>query len=200
MDRSLTLPVLEPANWVDAHGDYLYRFALGRVRDPESAEELVQQALLAGLAARHTFRGGASERTWLISILKRKVADSLRAAVRRAARQDPRSDKPTDGLFSRSGKWNKKPGEWSVDDPGRELTRSEFRQTLTGCLDKLPVRQRQAFVLKHLDEESADVIRAAVGVSATNLAVMLHRARLRLWRCLSKNWFGDDAPPVEDRS
>ncbi len=199
-DRSRTVLVLDPANWVDAHGDYIYRFALARVRDPVSAEELVQQAFLAALAARHTFRGGSSERTWLTAILKRKVADWLRAAVRRAARQDPPSDKPTDALFSRSGKWKKKPDEWSADDPGRELTRSEFWETLTGCLDKLPARQRQAFLLKHVDEESAEEIRMAVGVSATNLAVMLHRARLRLWRCLSVNWFGEDAAPLEGRT
>jgi len=201
MDLSLTTPILDPATWVDAHGDYLYRFALDRVRDPESAEELVQQALLAALTARHAFRGRSSERTWLTAILKRKVADWLRDAVRQRARQEPPPDKSTDALFTRSGKWKKKPDEWSADDPGRELNRAEFRIVLTDCLGKLPTRLRQTFVLKHVDEESANEICRTVGVTATNMAVMLHRARLRLWRCLTVNWFGEEpVAPSEGRS
>ena len=200
MDRSRSAPLLDPETWVDTHGDYLYRFALARIGDPESAEEVVQQSLLAALAGRHAFRGRSSERTWLTAILKRKVADWLRAAVRRRTRQEQLPDKPTDALFTSGGKWKRKPDEWAADDPGREVTRAEFREALAGCLDKLPARLRQAFVLKHVDEESADEIRQAVGVTATNLAVMLHRARLRLWRCLSVNWFGDDpATPLESR-
>ena len=191
MDRSGTAPLLDPATWVDDHGDYLYQFALVRVADPEAAEDVVQQALLAALVARHAFHGRASERTWLTAILKRKVADWLRAAVRRRVREEPMPDKVAVGLFTRGGTWKAKPGEWSADDPGRELNRAEFREALAGCLGKLPAKVRQAFVLRHVDEESVDEIRAAVGVTASHLAVMLHRARARLWRCLSLTWFGD---------
>ncbi|MGL4555090.1 MAG: sigma-70 family RNA polymerase sigma factor [Gemmataceae bacterium] len=190
MSRSLTAP--DPETWVDAHGDYLYQFALTRVRDPESAEELVQQALLAALTARHTFRARSSERTWLTAILKRKVADWLRAAVRRRARQEPPPDQATDAFFTGWGKWKKKPDEWSADDPGRELNRAEFRAVLADCLGKLPARLREAFVLRHLDEEAATDVCRGVGVTASNLAVMLHRARLRMWRCLTVNWFGEN--------
>ena len=200
MNRTLTAPLLDPASWVDTHGDYLYQFALARIGNPESAEEVVQQSLLAALAARRAFRGKSSERTWLTAILKRKVADWLRAAVYRRARHEQLPDGPTDALFNSGGKWKKKPDEWAADDPGQEMTRAEFRAALAGCLGKLPAQLREAFVLKHMDDESADEIRKAIGVSATNLAVMLHRARLRLWRCLSVNWFGDDpAPHSESR-
>lgn len=192
MTRPATAAALDPATWVDAHGDYLYRFALARVRDPDAAEEVVQEALLAALAARHRFAGRSSERSWLTAILNRKVADWLRAAVRRRARERAKSDRWADGLFTPSGKWKVRPGDWSADDPGREMTRAAFRQTLAGCLDKLPARLRQAFVLRHLDEQPAGAVCQAVGATPTNLWVMLHRARLRLWRCLTINWFGDD--------
>jgi RNA polymerase sigma-70 factor (ECF subfamily) len=201
MDRSVTAPLLDPTTWVDAHGDYLYRFALARVHSLEVAEELVQQAFLAALTARHSFRGRSSERTWLTAILKRKVVDWLREAVRRAARQEPLPGKSVGMIFTRAGKWKKKPDEWSSDDPGQEMNRAEFRVTLAACLGKLPTRLRLAFVLRHMDEESADEIRKAIGVSATNLAVMLHRARLRLWRCLTVNWFGEEpTTPSEGRT
>ena len=192
MDRSNIAPNLDPATWVDAHGDYLYRFALARVRTHEAAEELVQDSLLAALTARHSFRGGSSERSWLTAILKRKVIDWLRVEVRRRLEREPLPDKWADGQFTRSGYWKAKPDEWSADDPGRALTRTDFRDTLNGCLDRLPPRLRHAFVLRHIDEQGADEVCEAVAVSESNLWVMLHRARLRLWRCLSVNWFGEE--------
>lgn len=192
MDRPTDALVLDPATWVDAHGDYLYRFALARVSDPEAAEELVQEALLAALTARHSFRGRASERSWLTGILKRKVVDWLRAAVRRRTRQVPLSEPWADAVFTRSGKWRWTPGVWATDDPGREVAQAEFRAVFHDCLDKLPARLRQAIVLRYLDEQLTDDVRRAVGVSAANLWVILHRSRLRLWQCLSVNWFGDE--------
>lgn len=201
MERSVAVPTLDPATWVDTHGDYLYRFALVRVRDRDAAEELVQETLLAALSARHSFRGGCSERSWLTAILKRKAIDWLRAKVRQRATRDPTLDKWVDSQFTRGGQWKAKPDEWSADDPGHALTRADFRDALAGCLDRLPTRLRQAFVLRHVDERVAEEVCEAVGASESNLWVMLHRARLRLWRCLSVNWFGEDAEtPSEGRS
>ena len=53
-----------PEQWLDAHGDALYRYALVRLRDVHQAEEAVQETLLAALQARERFSGGASVRTW----------------------------------------------------------------------------------------------------------------------------------------
>ena len=184
--------MLDPASWVDRHGDYLYQFALARVGHPDSAEDIVQQALVAALSARHSFRGHSSERTWLTAILKRKVTDWLRQAVRQRAFHETPPDEWMNTQFTRFGAWKQKPDEWSSDNPGKELFRAEFRETLAGCLARLPARLRDVFVLRHVDDGSADEIRDAMGVSATNLAVMLHRARLRLWHCLTLHWFGED--------
>lgn len=201
MDLSVAAPALDPATWVDAHGDYLYRFALLRVRDRDAAEEMVQDTLLAALAARHSFRGKCSERSWLTAILKRKVIDWLRAEVRTRATRELHADLWVDAQFTRGGKWKAKPDEWSADDPGLSLTRNDFREALAGCLDRLPTRLRQAFVLRHVDERVAEEVCKAVGASESNLWVMLHRARLRLWRCLSVNWFGNESgKPSESRT
>ncbi len=200
MDRSATVPTLDPAGWVDAHGDYLFRFALVRIRDRDAAEELVQESLLAALTARNSFRGRSSERSWLTAILKRKVADRLRAVVRERAVRDPMPDVWSEARFTRSGKWASPPEEWSNDDPSHNLTRADFRAALGGCLDRLPPRLRHAFVLRHMDEQPAGEVCAALGASEANLWVMLHRARLRLWHCLSVNWFGEEpATPPEGR-
>ena len=192
MERSNARPHLDPATWVDLHGDYLYRFALARVRNQEVAEDMVQEALLAGLTARHSFRGQSSERSWLTAILKRKVIDWLRADVRKRARQEPLPDTWADALFTRRGLWKAAPNEWSLDNPGSSMTRDEFWETLAGCLNKLPARAQQAFVLWHIDQHATEEVCKTLGASTANLWVMLHRARLRMWRCLSVNWFRED--------
>jgi len=40
---------IEPAGWVDRFGDFLYRYALSRLRDAESAEEVVQETVCKDL-------------------------------------------------------------------------------------------------------------------------------------------------------
>ena len=53
----------DAAAWVDEHGDYLYRYALLRLRDPAAAEDAVQETLLAALQSHGRFAGRGSERT-----------------------------------------------------------------------------------------------------------------------------------------
>ncbi len=67
----------DPQTWLDAYGDYLYRYALLRVRDESLAEDLVQEILLAALKGWAGFDGRSSERTWPTGILKHKIVDQL---------------------------------------------------------------------------------------------------------------------------
>src|SRR5439155_314666 len=85
-----------PDDWVEAHGDYLFNFATGQLRDASVAEDLVQDTFLAAFKARDRFASQSSERTWLVGILRHKIYDHLRRACReRAFRADadpPRRD------------------------------------------------------------------------------------------------------------
>lgn len=88
-------PTLEPSeitpdDWVAAYGDYLFNFAIGQVRDPGVAEDLVQETFLAAFKSRGRFTGQSSERTWLVGILRHKIWDQLRRACReRVVRVEP---------------------------------------------------------------------------------------------------------------
>ncbi len=59
----MTHELSEPDQWLMLHGDVLYRYGLARIRDPEIAEDLVQETLLAALKAKENFAGQASEQT-----------------------------------------------------------------------------------------------------------------------------------------
>ncbi len=185
-----------PANWLDEHGDYLYRFAMFRVRQESVAEDLVQETLLAGLQAFEKFEGRGLERTWLCGILKHKIIDHFRKASRteqidpeaeeRLENEDlyrPRSDKWADHWKADTG-----PMEWN-DSPEALLEQSEFRVVLEKCVAFLPERIANAFVLREVEGFKSEEICEILNVSANNLWVMLHRARMQLRRCIETDWF-----------
>jgi len=178
-----------PADWVDQHGDALYRFALLRVRDASLAEELVQECFLAALDARERFSGRSSERTWLIGILKRKIIDHLRSSSRRRQAEEEQPEDIGLDLFSRGGKWKSNPARWG-GDPGSLAGQSEFWAVLRSCLEKLPSSLASAFLLRELDHMQTQDICEVLGLTPTNLWARLHRARTLLRACLDKRWFG----------
>lgn len=180
---------LDPAGWVDRHGDVLYRFALARLRNAELAENAVQEAFLAALAALDSFSGRSSERTWLVGILKRKVYDHFRATAREAPAEDPDAELgPAPDLFDDRGRWKVGPADWG--SPDGDLEKAEFRAVLEACLEAMPDRLRMAFTMREMDDMDTGELCKVLGITETNLWVMLHRARTRLRQCLEANWFG----------
>lgn len=192
--RSEQAPASNPETWVDEYGDYLYGYALLRLRNRELAEEMVQETFLAALKACHNFAGQSSERTWLVGILKHKIVDHFRRASREHSVADLETESGEDGLFRRSGEWA---GHWTpagtpkdwADDPGRLVEQKEFLEVLNRCLAELPPRLAAAFTLREIDGCSSIEICQVLNVSASNLWVMLHRARALLRRSLEVNWF-----------
>jgi RNA polymerase sigma-70 factor (TIGR02943 family) len=184
---------VRPERWLDEHGDYLYRFALARAECPETAEDLVQETLLAALKAAPSFAGRSSERTWLTGILKNKLVDRIRQSQRGRLLVDlGQPDECLSGLYDRAGHWKAGPRKW-VGDPAKTLERQEFWEAFQHCLAHLPDRLREVFSSRLLDEVPAAEVCQALGISATNLWALVHRARVRLWRCLDKTGFGPPA-------
>jgi len=183
----------DPATWLDQHGDSLYRFALLRVRNPTTAEDLVQETLLAAWRAKDSFAGQATERTWLIAILKNKLIDHFRRTSRETPLPDMAdTDDAIDALFNEhTDHWLHPPANWSR--PDNALEQAEFWQVFQDCLAGLPARQAQAFTLTEVDGLSTEELCKALAAQPSNVWVMLHRARLRLRECLEQRWFGATA-------
>jgi RNA polymerase sigma factor (sigma-70 family) len=70
--------LIDPTRWVDKYSDYLFNYTIVRVNDRDLANDLISETFLAGLKSMKNFKGEATERTWLISILKRKIIDHYR--------------------------------------------------------------------------------------------------------------------------
>jgi RNA polymerase sigma-70 factor (ECF subfamily) len=179
-----------PEEWVDRHGNCLYRYALIRVRHPEVAEDLVQETLLAAVRTYANFRGNSSERSWLCGILKNKICDYFRKLAREVSFTDLEflGDEMSHKFIDQG--WNHElgPAEWK-SDPETALDRKEFWETFRSCLDKLPERVANVFMLREMDGLDTAQICEALRLSQNNLWVMLHRARMALRECLELNWF-----------
>lgn len=176
---------------MDDHGDFLFRYAISRVRNEAAAEDVVQETFLAALKSRANFTGQSSERTWLVGILKHKIIDYFRKASREHAETDLETGADAaESFFDLKGMWKMEhaPSEWSRD-PDAAFEQKELAKTLEDCMGKLPARLSRAFTMVEKDELNGEEACKVLNITATNLYVMLYRARLLIRKCLEMNWF-----------
>ena len=189
-------PQLDPEAWLDAHGDALYRYALRQLRDDALAQDAVQETLLAAFRSRHGYGGQATERTWLIAILKHKIVDIIRQRAREPAFEqlaDPGEqgmEGSVDESFDETGHWVMAPRNWG--DPDRALENKRFREAFELCLSRLSPALADVFALRELAGLSTEEICKELDVSSSNCWVILHRARLGLRQCLEVHWLGGE--------
>lgn len=180
---------VDPSEWVERYGDYLFRYAMLRVRDRSRAEDLVQETFLAALKGRQSFSGKSSEGTWLVGILKHKILDQFRRPSREVSLPgedlpDPGGDEP----FRADGHWAAGPADWG-GNPADLFRQKEFLDQLTRCLSGLSPNQAAIFTLREIDGAGTEEICKELNVTETNLWVILHRARMQLRKCLEARWF-----------
>lgn len=174
---------------VESERPYLLRYALLQLRDPDAAEDAVQETLLAALAHGAGFSGRSTLRTWLTGILKHKIVDAIRRASREQplAAGDEADAGDLDALFDRRGHWQEPPDAW--DDPDGALHQKQFLAALEACLAALPAKTAQTFMLReHLGMDTGEICKE-LGITATHCWVLLYRARMALRQCLDANWF-----------
>lgn len=185
-------PPCDPAAWLTEHGDYLYRYALLKLRDEAAAEDMVQETLLAALSAWARFSGQSSVRTWLTGILKHKILDLFRARAKEP-QYTPASDDPVaelaameQALFDATGHWISPPQNWA--DPEACLDQQRFWEAFMYCLEALAPLHARVFHLREMEGASTEDICKELDITSTNCWVVLHRARLGLQQCLETNF------------
>jgi len=179
---------LDPKQWVDTHGDYLFSFARARVKDVEYAKDLVQETFLSALAKRDGFKGQSSIRTWLTAILKNKIIDGYRKrSIETVSNESVNWDTSVD-FFETNGGWSEKtrPIAFGFEDE-KALENKDLKRILEFCFDKLPEMWRMVFVMKHIDDEKSNHICKELKITPSNFWVIIHRAKLSLRDCLQKN-------------
>lgn len=197
MPNSNGKPVADPAEWLCQYGDSFYAYAYSRLHDANAAEEVVQETFLAGIRHLKSYRGESSQKSWLITILRRKIVDHVRVRDRfenRRASDDEMDSCPI--VSSSDGDWRIDPADCS-SIPEAVASFNELWDRLHHCLDELSESQRSAFVLRELEHLEADEICKLLEIKPSNLWVRLHRARLKLAACVGELWF-EEVEEAED--
>lgn len=159
----------------------LYNAARGMGFGDTDAEELVQDSFVAFLDALDRFEGRSSVRTFLFGILYNKASAYRRRRLKESPEEEV--DARFDARFNAMGIWSP-----SLKTPDEEALDRELREHLAGCAEALSDDQRLAFHLKEVEGTGNEELCNVLGVSATNLRVILFRARNKLRDCLELRW------------
>lgn len=166
---------------VDTYLDQVVRAARGAGLNQQQAEEAAQNTFTTFIETAPRFEGRSHVRTWIFGIFYRKLQEARRGFAKDRRMDD--IDEVFESRFDPAGGWSRPPRE-----PADDLFAKEARQEIGDCLEAAPESQRMAFLFREVQGLSTQEICKILGVSATNLGVMLYRVRNRLRDCLETKW------------
>ena len=154
----------------------IYTFILSQVREPELAADLTQQTFVRAWESLSRLRQAGAFRGWLHRIAVNLVRDEVKSG---RARLEVTVSQLTDDSTPYA--------PIATDDgPEEAALRSELRRELWSALGSLPVEQRGAVVMHHLEGMAVSEIAQAMGVRPGTVMSRLARAREALRRRLSQ--------------
>lgn len=159
-------------------GPYLLKMLGARQVYGAEAEDLVCATWHTFFEKIDNFEGRSEIKTYLSGILINKVREAKRASSRLVQEENPGDI--ISSAFTPEGWWKQEP-----EDPERLFNHKEIGGLIQECLKGLSPDQREAFLLKEHEDRETEEICNLLGVTRTNLGVLLFRAKDKLRRCLS---------------
>ena len=147
---------------VDRHAPACLRYATRMLGNVEDGEDVLQETFLRVHRSLDRYDASMSFRTWTMSILINRCRTSLLHRRRRTARVVLDDDAV---------------GRASVSDDSQATV---LRDAIERALARLDEAQREAFLLKHVEQLSYDEMAAATGVGVSALKMRVQRACDRL--------------------
>jgi|AntRauTorcE11898_2_1112593.scaffolds.fasta_scaffold11519_3 RNA polymerase sigma-70 factor (ECF subfamily) len=157
-----------------------------RIIGEAGAEDAVQEAWLVAFQRIGEFEERARFETWMTRIV---VNQSISTHRRRAREQEKDSGDvpdPTADWFDERGRWRDDLNIAGGDAPDHLLEAEALRDCLDLGIDALPEQQRRVVVLRELEQWDAESVCNELGISASNVRVLLHRGRMKLMRIVER--------------
>jgi RNA polymerase sigma-70 factor (ECF subfamily) len=174
---------------VERHHAALRRVALGIVRTPAVADEVVQEAWLQVVRGISGFEGRSSLKTWIFRILTNtawKRAEREGRTIPLSALAGPDDEPAVDPSRFLDENHDRWPGHWATPPtrwnelPEEQLLGRETLDRVAGAIERLPVLQQQVIVLRDIEGWDSGEVCQALDISEANQRVLLHRARSRV--------------------
>lgn len=170
----------------------MIKFAFLQLSSLPQAEDVVQEALTSAFQHLDSFKGRAAFKTWVFAILKNKIIDVIRQKSRLVAMtelfKDEESELSIDELFDASGHWHKYEAPQAWQNPEEMMEQADFWIIFEACLNHLPAKYAQVFMLREVIELSSNEICSKLELSISNFNVLMYRSRTRLRECLENKW------------
>ncbi|WP_252274159.1 RNA polymerase sigma factor [Pseudomonas subflava] len=151
-----------------------------------NADEVVQDAWLAVVRNLDGFQARSSLKTWLLTI----TANTAKSRLRQQRREPLLDDLPAPHgsvdaeRFADNGHWQTPPGHWELDTPEALLAEAELRECLDKTVASLSELQSSVLLLHERQGLTPQDICNLLDISLSNLRVLLHRARLKVFATL----------------
>jgi RNA polymerase sigma-70 factor (ECF subfamily) len=160
------------------HLDGMYGVACRLTRNPTEAEDLVQDALVKAMRARHQFLVGTNLKAWLFRILTNTFINKYRrGGLERSLLEGPDADPLADGWVSASTMRQ-------LRDPEQVALLPIIEGEVGRALDALPAEFKLAVMLCDVEEFSYEEIAEIMGCPIGTVMSRLHRGRKLLQRSL----------------
>ncbi|MEM9993031.1 MAG: RNA polymerase factor sigma-70 [Acinetobacter pittii] len=170
----------------------MIKFAFLQLSSLPQAEDVVQEALTSAFQHLDSFKGRAAFKTWVFAILKNKIIDVIRQKSRLVAMtelfKDEESELSIDALFDASGHWHKYEAPQAWQSPEEMIEQADFWIIFEACLNHLPAKYAQVFMMREVIELSSNEICSKLELSISNFNVLMYRSRTRLRECLENKW------------
>lgn len=170
----------------------MIKFAFLQLSSLPQAEDVVQEALTSAFQHLDSFKGRAAFKTWVFAILKNKIIDVIRQKSRLVAMtelfKDEESERSIDALFDASGHWHKYEAPQAWQSPEEMMEQADFWIIFEACLNHLPAKYAQVFMMREVIELSSNEICSKLELSISNFNVLMYRSRTRLRECLENKW------------
>ena len=152
------------------------------------ADEVVQESWISVLRALPKFEGRSTLKTWITRI----VANEAKRRVKKESRQislDSLGGDDNDSFLDRfdsKGHWIRPPVNWDLATPDEILEENQLKECIDASVTVLPEQQKAVFILRDFENYSLKQICNILDVSDSNVRVLLHRARHRLYQTIEK--------------
>lgn len=154
------------------------------------ADDVVQDSWVAIHKNISKFEQRSSLKTWVITIASNEAKARLRRESRKVSLEDLDGETPgsyLDGAnFKPDGHWQSATPMWSCESPEELLEETQLQCCINKTLNLLPPTQKVAFMLRDIEQQSFEEICEVLEVSAANVRVLVHRARLTLMQVIDR--------------
>ena len=149
------------------------------------ADEVVQEAWLSVLTALDKFERRSSLKTWILRIVSNEAKTRLRKENRLVSLEALLGeDSDMASRFDASGHWSLYPTDWQAHSPEDLLSTSELKACIELLTRGLPGIQVATLAMREQQGLSYEEICNILDISESNVRVLVHRARNRLYECI----------------